>query len=501
MTAAHASHRLYSTGAQDPAFGARRTKPSARATKAAVDALLLGTMDFILVWLSAAVALSFRVDVGAINYGTSLAKNAGFLMSLSVLVVLFCQVQKLYEFRPRARLAEALAVCRAVGLATIVLSAVIYLSGQKVVSRVALGITVLMSAFLLMSWRLVWHWRMKRAAEGADRRNVLIFGWSQSAQVLDDHVEHWLPGYAVKGFLDRRRTHRAPQRLVFADRRSDRRQAIGHIDDLDRVVRAHFIDEILVFLPADRELVKDLIVRSREAGISLQVVPDSYDGPGFGAPVEYLGPFPAIQIHEKPMPMLGLIVKRCIDVVGSLFALMVCSPICLLIALVVRLDSPGPTFYRSPRIGRKGLTFTCYKFRTMVQNADELRENLLDRNERTGVLFKITADPRITRVGRFLRKYSLDEIPQFWNVLSGNMSLVGPRPPVPGEYRQYELDHLKRLHVTPGITGLWQVEARTDPSFEHYINLDAHYVDNWSMWLDFKILLKTVTVVFAGTGR
>jgi len=222
MTAAHASHRLFSTGAQDPAFGARRTKASARATKAAADALLLGTMDFILVWLSAAVALSFRVDVGAINYGTSLAKNAGFLMSLSVLVVLFCQVQKLYEFRPRAMLAEAFAVCRAVGLATIVLSAVIYLSGQKVVSRVALGITVFMSAFLLISWRLVWHWLMKRAAEGADRRNVLIFGWSQSAQVLDDHVEYWLPGYAVKGFLDRRRPYTTPERFVFADRRSDR---------------------------------------------------------------------------------------------------------------------------------------------------------------------------------------------------------------------------------------------------------------------------------------
>jgi exopolysaccharide biosynthesis polyprenyl glycosylphosphotransferase len=501
MTAAHTSQRVFSNRAQDPTFTARRNKASARATKAAADALLLGAMDFILVWLSAAMALSFRVDAGAINYGTSLAKNAGFLMSLSVLVVLFCQVQKLYEFRPQTRLSEAFAICRAVGFATIVLSAVIYLSGQKVVSRIAMGITVLIAAFLLVSWRLVWHSLMKRAAEGADRRNVLVFGWNQSAQMLDEHIEHWLPGYAVKGFLDRRRTYTAPQHLFFADRRWDRREAIGHIDDLDRVVRAHFIDEILVFLPADRELVKELIMRAREAGISLQVVPDSYDGPGFGAPVEYLGPFPAIQIHEKPMPILALIVKRCIDVVGSLLALIICAPICLLIALVIRLDSTGPIFYRSPRVGRKGLTFTCYKFRTMVQNADELQEDLLGLNERTGLLFKISADPRITRVGRFLRKYSLDELPQFWNVLCGNMSLVGPRPPVPGEYRQYELDHLKRLHVTPGITGLWQVEARTDPSFENYINLDAQYVDNWSMWLDLKILLKTVTVVFAGTGR
>jgi lipopolysaccharide/colanic/teichoic acid biosynthesis glycosyltransferase len=137
----------------------------------------------------------------------------------------------------------------------------------------------------------------------------------------------------------------------------------------------------------------------------------------------------------------------------------------------------------------------------MVQNADALKDRLHDLNERSGVLFKIRNDPRITRVGRFLRKYSLDEIPQFWNVFTGDMSLVGPRPPVPGEYQQYELDHLKRLHVTPGITGLWQVEARTNPSFESYINLDTHYVDNWSIRLDLKILLKTVAVVFAGTGQ
>jgi hypothetical protein len=152
---------------------------------------------------------------------------AGFLMSLSVLVVLFCQVQKLYEFRPRAMLAEAFAVCRAVGLATIVLSAVIYLSGQKVVSRVALGITVFMSAFLLISWRLVWHWLMKRAAEGADRRNVLIFGWSQSAQVLDDHVEYWLPGYAVKDFSIGAVHIRLPNALSLpiADRTGDKQSA------------------------------------------------------------------------------------------------------------------------------------------------------------------------------------------------------------------------------------------------------------------------------------
>jgi exopolysaccharide biosynthesis polyprenyl glycosylphosphotransferase len=276
---------------------------------------------------------------------------------------------------------------------------------------------------------------------------------------------------------------------------------MGNIDDLCDIVRAHFIDEVLVFLPEDRESVKKLIADSRKAGVGLRVIPDFYDGLAWGAAVEHLGPFPAIRVHEKQVPILELIVKRCIDVVGCAVALLLSLPLCFVIAVAIRLDSPGPLLYRSKRVGRKGTTFTCYKFRTMVQNADALKDRLSDLNERTGILFKIANDPRITRVGRILRKYSLDEIPQFWNVLIGDMSLVGPRPPIPGEYQQYELDHLKRLHVLPGITGLWQVQARRDPSFENYIHLDMHYVDNWSLWLDFKILLKTASVVVAGTGQ
>jgi lipopolysaccharide/colanic/teichoic acid biosynthesis glycosyltransferase len=136
----------------------------------------------------------------------------------------------------------------------------------------------------------------------------------------------------------------------------------------------------------------------------------------------------------------------------------------------------------------------------MCTNADKLKEDLKDRNERDGILFKISNDPRITRVGRFLRKYSLDELPQFYNVLRGDMSLVGPRPPLASEVEQYDIAHLRRLDVLPGMTGLWQVEARQDPSFDSYISLDTAYVENWSLWLDMKILVRTVGVVFSGTG-
>ena len=192
--------------------------------------------------------------------------------------------------------------------------------------------------------------------------------------------------------------------------------------------------------------------------------------------------------------------KRALDVFVSALALIFLSPLLLLLALIVKADSEGPVLYASRRVGKKGREFSCYKFRTMVADADHQKTKLHHLNERDGVLFKITNDPRITRSGRILRKYSLDELPQLWNVLRGDMSLVGPRPPLANEVKQYQLEYLRRLEAAPGITGLWQVEARNHPSFDRYISLDLHYVENWSLALDMQILLRTVSVVFAGTG-
>jgi len=194
-------------------------------------------------------------------------------------------------------------------------------------------------------------------------------------------------------------------------------------------------------------------------------------------------------------------VKRALDVVVSAAALAALSPVFLLIALAVRLSSPGAVIYVSERITRKERIFRCYKFRTMVANAEALQTSLQHLNQRDKVLFKIANDPRVTRVGRFLRKYSLDELPQLWNVLKGDMSLVGPRPPLANEVKQYESLHLRRLDALPGITGLWQVEARSNPSFARYVSLDIDYVEHWNPWLDAKILLKTIPVVLAGTGQ
>ena len=235
--------------------------------------------------------------------------------------------------------------------------------------------------------------------------------------------------------------------------------------------------------------------------MDLRVIPEMYEGQALAKPIEYIGQFPTIPLHHGCLPEISLVIKRALDIVISSLVLLILAPVLVAVAIAIKLDSAWPGFlFLSQRIGKKGYVFRCIKFRTMIADADKRRSDLMHLNERDGVLFKIANDPRITRLGHFLRKYSLDELPQLFNVLSGDMSLVGPRPPLASEVEAYKLSHLRRLNVTPGLTGLWQVEARRDPSFDSYISMDVAYIENWSLLLDLKIIARTVGVVLGGTG-
>jgi exopolysaccharide biosynthesis polyprenyl glycosylphosphotransferase len=340
--------------------------------------------------------------------------------------------------------------------------------------------------------RALWR-RMvySRYREGVATRNIIIVGSGRVGRALRSHLESLRHlGFRFKGYiaLDPREAEAGGANVM------------GTLDNCVSLARSLFVDEIFLSVPCERRRVMELVEEARAVGIDVRVVPDLYDGLAWNAPVEYIGHFPTIPLHRREMPIGAFMGKRMLDIVLSTMALGVLSPIILAIAILVKLDSKGNVLYRSQRIGRKGRTFCLYKFRTMVENADERQAELEHMNERDGVLFKITNDPRITRLGRVLRKYSLDELPQFYNVLLGDMSIVGPRPPLACEVEQYDLTHLRRLDVLPGITGLWQVEARQDPSFDSYISLDTAYVENWTLWLDLKILVRTVAVVVSGTG-
>ncbi len=353
-----------------------------------------------------------------------------------------------------------------------------------------IGLVTITLGLRRLVYRILLYRRFDR---GLDTRNVLIVGTGLEAQALRHHLESIRHlGYTFKGFIELPgcKTHEG---VVSGD-------IVGNLDTLFQNARKQFIDEIFFTTPCERGIVQNVLEQARCHGVDLRVVPDLYDGLAWNSPVEYIGQFPTIPLHRGAVPEMGLVFKRVFDAVFSALVLLALSPLFVAIAMAIKLDSRGPVFYTSERIGKKGVVFRCFKFRTMVRDADNRRAEIMHMNERDDVLFKVSNDPRVTRLGHFLRKYSFDELPQFFNVLRGDMSIVGPRPPLAGEVRKYDLNHLRRLDVTPGITGLWQVQGRQDPSFASYVSLDVTYIENWSIWLDFKIIMRTVAVVFSGTG-
>lgn len=272
-------------------------------------------------------------------------------------------------------------------------------------------------------------------------------------------------------------------------------------DETLRLLKEKDVDEVFVSWDAIRRRLF-LCWHFQKSGITLQILPASLE-PLFWQPeVWMLGGIPTLKFAPPVFTGINFWLKRYVDFFGALVIFILLSPVYALIALAIRLDSPGPIFYKQTRVGLHGQEFKAWKFRSMVINADALQKELEAKNEtKDGILFKMKNDPRITRVGRFLRQYSLDELPQIFNVLLGEMSLVGPRPLPLRDVEKFSESHFIRHEVLPGITGLWQVSGRSDVmDFDKVIRLDLMYIENWSLWLDFKILLRTIEVVLKKTG-
>jgi exopolysaccharide biosynthesis polyprenyl glycosylphosphotransferase len=320
-----------------------------------------------------------------------------------------------------------------------------------------------------------------------EMRNVLIVGAGGLGQRIANYLEmHPEMGRSVCGFLD--------------DRRLPGKRVMGRTSDLAELARTAFVDEVILAAPHDRELTLRVLRAAQRLRLDVKMAPDLF-GCEPMRETERIGDMPLISLHEEHLPVAGLWLKRALDVAGAGMALILLAPVLAVLGILVRMDSPGPVLYAALRAGRKGRPFRCFKFRSMVLEADELKEGLRERNRRQGAFFKITDDPRITRVGRWLRHYSLDELPQLWNVLKGEMSLVGPRPHPLDDFSAYTIEDLPRLDVTPGMTGLWQVTARRDPSFQAGMKLDIEYIHRWSLGMDLRILLKTAAVVLRGSGE
>jgi len=276
---------------------------------------------------------------------------------------------------------------------------------------------------------------------------------------------------------------------------------LGTVSQLGQILDDNVIDEVIFAVPRERlPHIEGAFRLCQEQGANARVCLDLFHVAGSHVALGEMDGLPMLAFTRAPTDEVALLFKRAFDVVASAVAVLLLSPLFVATAIGVKLDSPGPVFFSQTRVGKNGRPFKMLKFRSMHIDAEERLDSLRTQNEVSGPVFKMRNDPRVTRVGRFIRRTSLDELPQFLNVLSGEMSIVGPRPPVPSEVRQYQRWQRRRLSVKPGITCTWQVSGRSDVSFDQWMKLDLEYIDTWSLWGDIQICFRTVPAVLLSRG-
>ncbi len=334
---------------------------------------------------------------------------------------------------------------------------------------------------------------------GYNFRYLLVIGANGRAREIIARIEEKPElGYKVVGFVAE--TPEAQEEWESDPQR--KWNILGMLDDLRDVLARARVDEVIVCLPVEARFsdIATIIQHARELGIVVRLMPEFVDGFLFrNLHIEEFEDEYVITLFREHM-LLQLFLKRLLDAVLSLVVLAILFPMLAVVALLIKLTSPGPVFFVQQRVGMNQRQFKLYKFRSMIADAEDRKYELLHLNERDGPAFKIENDPRITPIGRFLRKTSIDELPQLFNVLSGEMSLVGPRPPLPEEVQKYEWLFRKRLSVKPGITCIWQISGRNNVSFDRWMEMDHEYIEKWTVWLDLQILLKTIPAVIFSRG-
>jgi len=361
------------------------------------------------------------------------------------------------------------------------------------VSRLLLGSYTALKFLLLLNFKFLGKSLIGKMHEhGYDRINALVMGsGKRAADLIEKLAGGPTLGYRLVGVLAEN---------GFPDPEFSGVRVLGRMGDLRRILNQTSIDEVFYAAPVVGADINDLVFACEEVGVRFSLLADWFNPSIARTSFRSLGEVPVLTFSTTPGQVGQLLLKAVTDRVIAALAIILLSPLLLIAATIIKLTSPGPVLFHQVRSGLNGRLFKMYKFRTMVVNAEELRETLLDRNEMNGPVFKIKNDPRVTRIGRWLRRTSLDELPQLFNILLGDMSLVGPRPPIPAEVEKYERWQRRRLSMKPGLTCFWQIAGRNEVDFEDWMKLDLKYIDNWSYKLDIIILLKTVPVVLLGRG-
>lgn len=461
----------------------------------AVERIIL-FVDLLLVAASAVLAgWVIRLDVSAVNTDRFVPFLA---VALAVWFVLLRHAGFYRSMRTRRYAALVGKVLQTALLAGILNAAVLFIMAPRFSRRVYVA-HVILATVLILGWKLTIRFSQRALRRhGYNYRRLLIVGTRDEALRFIRHVEeHEEWGFQIVGCV---------QGAAGPEKRSCLgHPVLGRVESLVDICKQQPVDEVIVALPSRyMETLEEILPRLECMGITVRLALDFYKPRQSRILVGHLGdddPLPVVTYYRMTLDPTQLFLKRLMDVVGGAVGMAIVAMLFPLIALAIKVDSPGPVLFRQKRVGQNGRLFDCYKFRTMATDAEARKKDLAARNEMTGAIFKIKDDPRITRVGRFLRKTSLDELPQFWNVLSGEMSLVGTRPPTPDEVEQYEEWQRARISIKPGLTGMWQTSGRNQiRDFNKICELDVSYIDNWSVWLDLRLIMKTIAVVFAGSG-
>ncbi|MCC7462077.1 MAG: sugar transferase [Gammaproteobacteria bacterium] len=388
-------------------------------------------------------------------------------------------------------------VARSAAIMLVLLSTVLFLLKAGSISRVFLLIFCVLLLIVLVGMRatLVW-WYFRRAVERRENYlKVVIIGTGDRARRLADKLrQHSEWGVEILGYLDPEERQLAPA--------VSGAPVLGRVGDIAQVLQSRVVDEVIVAVPrsllGDAQVIADVCAQE---GVLLRFMADVFDLQVSRMSLVRLDEIPLLTFEPVAQDERKLIVKRIFDLAVTLAAMPVLLPILLVVAVAVKLDSPGPVLFRQPRVGLRKRPFPMYKFRSMYRDAEQRLKEIEHLNEAQGPIFKIANDPRVTRVGRFIRRTSLDELPQLFNVIRGHMSLVGPRPMSLRDVGLFDQSiQRRRFSVRPGLTCLWQISGRSNLPFEKWLALDLAYIDNWSLGLDLKILLKTVPIILRGTG-
>ncbi len=448
--------------------------------------------------------LSFFASV-YIHYANSYASPLAILFSKDTLLTLLLialiwsaleatlKLNEVYRSRPYSYILILQVIENVLGVSFLIFSTILF--GLPYYGReVILLFCTLSSIFAFFSKAVFYHLLKAYRRRGHNVRKVLFVCDKAGERLLAQINRHYEWGYIVVGIVgDDYMMHKFENKLpVYPIANTDIEKILSQ--EIDDVIYAR--DDI------DSQDITRLLDICTDLGITFRLSSSFLNRMSSSTYIRYFDTNAVLTISNTPTGYVSLLVKRFSDVIFSSLVIICGLPFFLIIALIIKIDSKGPIFFTQKRSGLRGKEFDVIKFRTMVVNAEDLKDSLSDQNEMSGPVFKMTDDPRITRIGRILRKTGIDEFPQFLNVFRGDMSVVGPRPPLPDEVAQYERWQMRRLAMKPGITCIWQVAPnRNSISFEDWMRMDMEYIDNWSLTLDFVLILKTVRAVFRADGK